>query len=241
MAVLPNDPSTAIVEQTISPMIVDDNATSSAIAVASTFPAHDPAALTTLQNMFPAVTTAPVPIIEDLDERVKSRYLMIWNLPVYYVWQNVVEWTTAVLQRVGNPHLVRMVRTNESGFQIFWMRFQTVEGAQRFRGVVQGHLLRMDNTRVNCDFVHLNEYNGANGRSSDYWSLDDGLSHNRLITAAEFSDEYTRPMDAAPTLLSRLTIALDTPPTVPLIARLSKNARRRKNYNSRLAAVDGAL
>lgn len=97
----------------------------------------------------------------------------------------------------------------------------------------------MDNTRVNCDFIHLNEYNGANGRSSDYWSLDDGLSHNRLISAATFSDEYTRPMDAAPTLLSRLTLALDAPPEVPLIARLSKSGRRRQNYNARLAAADG--
>ncbi|KJA15698.1 hypothetical protein HYPSUDRAFT_58654 [Hypholoma sublateritium FD-334 SS-4] len=105
MVVVPMNNSTAPVEQLVSPMIVDDNSTSSAIAVTSTFPAHDSVALNSLQNMFPAATTAPVPIIENLDDRVKSRYLMIWNLPVYYVWQNVVDWTTAVLQRIGNPHL----------------------------------------------------------------------------------------------------------------------------------------
>ena len=214
------DPAPLEVEEAMQLEEVNNTNASSAMVVAPTFPERDSNALIALQELFPAATEAPVALIEDLDERASSRCLLIWNLPVYYLWENVIRWTKGVLQRIGNPKLERIVRTNESGFQIFWLKFRTPEAAQRFRGLIYGHLLQIDGTRVYCDFIDQNDYNGANGRSSDYWSPQ-GLSHGRAITDA-FSNEYTTPMDAAPSLLARLTMTLDASPEVPLVARLSK-------------------
>lgn len=152
---------------------------------------------------------------------------MLWNLPTYYIWQHVVTWVCSILPLIDDPYLGRIVRTNESGFQIFWMQFRTVEGAQRFRGVVQGLLLGPDETRINCDFVKQDEFNGAGGRSSDQWTHK-GLTHNRSLLEA-FSDSFCRPAVAEPSLLSRLTMTPQDPSAVPLIARLSKSARRRQN------------
>lgn len=71
---------------------------------------------------------------------------MLWNQPTYYIWQQVVTWACSILPLIGDPILGRIVRTNESGFQILWMQFRTEEGAQRFPGVVQGLLLGPDDT-----------------------------------------------------------------------------------------------
>lgn len=125
------------------------------------FPTQDPETVASLREMFPAPTAAPVAIAGGVEARTLSRYLMLWNLPVYYIWQHIINWVCSILPRIGDPYLECVVRTNESGFQNFWMKFRIEEGAQRFRGVVQGLLLGNDETRVNCDFVKLNQYNGA--------------------------------------------------------------------------------
>ncbi|KJA13697.1 hypothetical protein HYPSUDRAFT_59756 [Hypholoma sublateritium FD-334 SS-4] len=203
------------------------SASTSTLPAPFVFPAQDSATITSLVQMFPAASVAPVAVAENVEARALSKYLMLWNLPAYYIWQHVVNWVCSVLPRIGDPYLKYIVCTNESGFQIFWMRFDTEEGAQRFRAVAQGSRLGADGTRVCCDFVERNEYNSANGRSSDRWSSS-GLSHDRSLLDG-YSDLYCRPTQALPSLLSRLTMNADNPSDLPLIQRISKSGRRRHN------------
>ena len=163
---------------------------------------------------------------------------MLWNLPAFYLWQHVVNWVCSILSLINDPYLDRIVRTNESGFQIFWLRFRTEGGAQRFRGIVQDVTLGSDSEiLVHCDFVEQNEFNGANGRSADHWTHK-GLSDNRS-TLDKFSDHYCRPANAAPSLLSRLTMNLETVPDIPTIKCTSRPNRRRRN--KKLAAKNEKL
>ena len=111
-------------------------------------------------------------------------------------------------------------------------------GAQRFRGIVQGVMLGPEEILVHCDFIEQNEFNGANGRSADHWTYE-GLSDNRS-TLDKFSDHYCRPANAAPSLLSRLTMNLKTVPAIPIIKRTSRPNRRRRNKKL-LAAEGGTL
>lgn len=190
-------------------------ALTSTLPAAFAFPAQDPETMASLVEMFPAATVAPVPVAENVEARALSKYLILWNLPAYYIWQHVVNWVCSILPLIGDPPLACIVRTNESGFQVFWMKFRTEEGAQRFRGVAHGVRLGPDETRASCDFVKLDEYNGANGRSFDRWSPE-GLSYDRSLLE-DYSDRYCRPTQAQPSLLSRLTMAEENPPEIPLI------------------------
>lgn len=212
------------------------SASTSTIPAPFVFPAQDPETVASLTELFPAASVAPVEVAENVEARTLSRFLILWNLPTYYIWQHVVNWVCSVLPHIGDPHLKCIVRTNESGFQIFWMKFLTKEGAQRFRGVVQGLRLGADETRVSCDFVKLDEYNGANGRSSDRWTAK-GLSHDRSLLEG-YTDRYCRPTPALPSLLSRLTMDMENPSSIPLIERLSKSSRRRRNNRLAKEEVD---
>ncbi len=202
------------------------------------FPSQDSETMASLTNLFPAATSAPVPVVKDAQNRAKSRYLMLWNLPAFYLWQHVVNWVCSILALINNPYLDRIVCTNESGFQIFWLRFRAAGGAQRFRGIVQDGTLGSDGILVQCDFVDQNEFNGANGRSADHWTYK-GLSDNRS-TLDNFSDLYCWPANAAPSLLSRLTMNLETVPIIPIVKCTSRPNRRRRNKKL-LAAKGGAL
>ena len=75
---------------------------STTIVVAPTLPVQNSVALSALQDLFPAATEAPVAIVENLDDRALIRCLLIWNLPVYYLWENVMKWTKAGFKYFGS-------------------------------------------------------------------------------------------------------------------------------------------
>ncbi|KAF9556441.1 hypothetical protein CPC08DRAFT_725720 [Agrocybe pediades] len=68
-----------------------------------------------LSLMFPTPTAPQVPVLRTINEEGRSRFLVIWNLPVYHCWQNVVTWISGVLTLVSSAKLERVARTNEGG------------------------------------------------------------------------------------------------------------------------------
>lgn len=193
-----------------------------------------PEAMESLRELFPPATTTPVRVEETLVAKANSKFLVLWNLPNYYLWQHVIEWVHRVRSLIGNPAIERIIRTNESGFQIFWMKFKHPYGALRFRGLISGHQLQGDEARICCDFVPLDEYNGANGMSSDRWESN-ALSYNRSLSAP-YSDQYCAPAIAGPSLLARLGAVVD----IDMDAKKpSRGSRRRKNFSKKLNTADG--
>ncbi|KAF8200964.1 hypothetical protein BJ912DRAFT_1123641 [Pholiota molesta] len=123
-------------------------------------------ALETIQSVFPAVETAPVPVASVIGPGTQTAYLIIWNLPPAFTWRSIVQWILMVLPLAVNDAIA-------------------------FRGVVSNRQITNQGIVVNCDFVERNEYAGANGRSADFWN-GTSLSYDRDIDD-EFSDLYCKP------------------------------------------------
>ncbi|KAF8175363.1 hypothetical protein BJ912DRAFT_931090 [Pholiota molesta] len=182
--------------------------------------------LETIQSVFPAVETAPVPVMSVIGPGTQTAYLIIWNLPPAFTWRSIVQWILMVLPLAGKTlsSLERVLRTNEAGLQIFWLKFWTVNDAIAFRGVVSNRQITNQGIVVNCDFVERNEYAGANGRSADFWN-GTSLSYDHDIDD-EFSDLYCKPTVALKSLRDRIgELASSLGPQKP-----SRNQRRRNNY-----------
>ncbi|KAF8168915.1 hypothetical protein BJ912DRAFT_1067413 [Pholiota molesta] len=136
------------------------------------------------------------------DQSPRQSQPLLWNLPAAFIWHNVVHWILMVLPLAGNPPLERVLRTNESGTQVFWLKFRTVAAAISFRGVVASRHITDGGLLVHCDFILTSDYAGANGRSSDYWE-NSGLSYDRSLDS-EFSDLYCPRAITGPGLAARL-------------------------------------
>jgi len=156
-----------------------------------------------LSALFPVPTSTDIPLNSIISPSSQSRFLLIWNLPVHFVWNSVVQWIETCISYLGKSKLVleRVVRTNQRGEQAFWLAFSSIGGASAFRGVVAGRQAA-DTQIIKCDFVDGNDYSSASSRSSDFWTPKDGFVAGGSPTAP-FPAPSAAEM-AAPSLANRL-------------------------------------
>ncbi|KAF8951229.1 hypothetical protein BDZ97DRAFT_1932663 [Flammula alnicola] len=131
-----------------------------------------------LGSLFPPPTSPGIPVLKKIGSRAQgseTRYLMIWNLPVCYVWVDVVAWIESLPIRLETVQ--RVLRTNQDSFQFFWFVFDSVESAERFRGIVSGRCTE-DTPDLKCDFVDQRQYSSASGHSVDAWRPVHGFEND---------------------------------------------------------------
>ncbi|KJA21724.1 hypothetical protein HYPSUDRAFT_55253 [Hypholoma sublateritium FD-334 SS-4] len=200
------------------------------LAVASTSSAIIPymkrpneESLQSLNSLFPALEEAPMDVRDVIARGTRTKFLAIWNFPVYFLWKHVVEWVLMVLDDLPKVILERVLRTNQDGNQVFWLKFNDEESATSFRGTVSRRRLWPGGQYCYCDFIINSDYAGANGRSSDFWQPE-GLSHGRELEGAAFNNEYCSMSISAPSLRQRLGLP---PLNTPATGKPSKAERRR--------------
>ncbi|KAF9549478.1 hypothetical protein CPC08DRAFT_755264 [Agrocybe pediades] len=138
---------------------------------------------------FPAPSTSQVPVLSTINEEGRSRFLIIWNLPLYHTWKSVIIWTKGVLTLVPSVRLMRVIRTNVGGEQVFWLAFKSPDQASTFRGQVAGRKAE-GGVVVACEFVSQNEYCSVTGNQPPSWEPDadkftGGLTEHSLLTDLE--------------------------------------------------------
>ncbi|KAF9470723.1 hypothetical protein BDN70DRAFT_939477 [Pholiota conissans] len=62
------------------------------------FPSEDQ--LASLSSLFSTPETPPMEVSKHIGSWQHSRFVVIWNLPVSYLWDNIVYWSVSLL-----PHL----------------------------------------------------------------------------------------------------------------------------------------
>ena len=146
------------------------------LSQAPSIAANSPIVSERLSVLFPVPTSTDIPLNSVISPLSQSRFLLIWNLPAHFVWNDVVRWIGMCISYLGKfkPVLERVVRTNQRGEQAFWLAFNSIGGASAFRGVVAGRQAA-DTQIIKCDFVDGNEYSSASSRSSDFWTPKDGF------------------------------------------------------------------
>ena len=146
------------------------------LSQAPSIAANSPIVSERLSALFPVPTSTDIPLNSVISPLSQSRFLLIWNLPAHFVWNDVVRWIGMCISYLGKfkPVLERVVRTNQRGEQAFWLAFNSIGGASAFRGVVAGRQAA-DTQIIKCDFVDGNEYSSASSRSSDFWTPKDGF------------------------------------------------------------------
>ncbi|KAF9471213.1 hypothetical protein BDN70DRAFT_939112 [Pholiota conissans] len=199
-------------------------------SLSSVFP--DGAQLEAIRAVCPPPEVSPVDTLDCYGGKghAKTAYLAIWNFPIPFLWRDVIDWIKLVSPLAKNPRILRTVRTNELGNQVFWIHFQTIDEAVYFRGIVTGRRASTTGIRVNCDFVDRTQYNGANGRSKDYWngSALSGSAGSRSLDEP-FSDELCpRSVTSVPL---RLRLGMGSVSENPV--KLSKNQYRRLKENAK--------
>ncbi|KAF9541393.1 hypothetical protein CPC08DRAFT_730812 [Agrocybe pediades] len=172
---------------------------------------------------FPIPANPLVPVLRTINEEGLSRFLIIWNLPVYHLWENAVAWIETVLPLVPSVKLQRVIRSNEGGQQVFWLAFQSPDQASTFRGQVAGRLTE-GGTEIACDFVSPELYCSATGSQPPFWSpkagYSKGLTAKTLLTEGEVIRAPSR------TLAEMLGLQLE--PTELWTHRKSRRSRRKK-------------
>lgn len=207
-------------------------ASSSTAVIPYSIPIPSEEQLQTLNEIFPTLAEAPMQVRDVIVKGTRTRFLTIWNFPVYFLWRHVVEWIIEVLDDLPKVSLRRVLRTNQDGYQVFWFKFDKEESATNFRGSVDRRRLWPGGQYCYCDFVIDSDYAGANGRSSDFWELA-GLSHGRELATATFDNPYCSKSISAPSLRQRL--GLPNPDTEePAPSKPSKTSRRNTKLANRL-------
>lgn len=126
-----------------------------------------------LDALLPAPLAPSFPILTSLAARAQTRFLCIWSLAVFFTWDDVTQWIRRILAS-AKVEIVRIVRTNEDGSQVFWLKMRSSRDAAMFRGLVAG-ANTSDMRNIGCDFVHGDTYSKASGRSHDFWSPVEGF------------------------------------------------------------------
>lgn len=171
-----------------------------------------------VMDMFPAPTAPPVAILPNILVDGQSRFVILWNVPLVYCWDNILEWLDEVTVFCHNAVILQVYRTNERGFQVFWLAFNSEEKAAVFRGVVterytkNGHLAKID-------FVSPNEFNSVAGRCSDKWIKKKGYL-GPLNKSQPFPLESAEHL-SVPSLAARLGVQPD-----PILAVPTKRGKR---------------
>ncbi|KAF9542390.1 hypothetical protein CPC08DRAFT_730638, partial [Agrocybe pediades] len=63
---------------------------------------------TSMTLSFPAPVTPLMPILRVINEKGRSRFLVLWNLPIYLLWENVIAWITAPTKKWFDNPLIRL-------------------------------------------------------------------------------------------------------------------------------------
>ncbi|KAF9541310.1 hypothetical protein CPC08DRAFT_770635 [Agrocybe pediades] len=172
---------------------------------------------------FPIPVNPLVPVLRTINEEGRSRFLIIWNLPVYHLWENAVAWIETVLPLVPSVKLQRVIRSNEGGQQVFWLAFQSPDQASTFRGQVAGRLTE-GGTEIACDFVSPELYCSATGSQPPFWSpkagYSKGLTAKTLLTEGEV-------IRTPPRTLAEM-LGLQLAPAELWTHRKSRRSRRKK-------------
>ncbi|KAF8157392.1 hypothetical protein BJ912DRAFT_936906 [Pholiota molesta] len=203
-----------------------------------------------LEVLFPRPPPPSFPILSEIGARKQSSILAISNLPVFYHWVDVLAWLRSTLNLVNRPHVERVLRSQEDGFQVFWVKLRNPTEAATLRGLLHDRrvagcpLLRVD-------FVSGDVYSARCTAHRDAWSPVFGMEiENRPRTTGTIYDRVglvdpaDRPADAPavsdPFPAKDFLDRFDDPPPVladppeasssslPLADRLTPPCRTRK-------------
>lgn len=180
------------------------------------FVQHPSSELAALQEVFPAPQQAMIPV-RDRVSRV-TRYLAIWNLPVYYYWTEVLDWLRVAVEDADWPEVTRILRTQEEGHQVYWLQMKSAAGARSIRGVLSQHRIG-DSPSLAVSVVEDKEWNCRNSSYRDAWSKEWGMEiESRLGWTKTTADRQVLPADAhsrplpGPMHLSPVPIPMVAPP-----------------------------
>lgn len=163
----------------------------------------------------------------------QGRFLVIWNIPLAYCWDEVVNWLKFVLTLCIRVRIQQVLRTNEMGYQVFWLVFKTEEQAQKFRGVVASRFAS-EGLKVKCEYVKEEEYSSVAGQCIDRWDDRRGYVNGQTGSTA-FQDE-PRPYLSHFNLARRLGVPYVAPPT-----RARRRNRKDRLLQTEPTADGGAL
>jgi hypothetical protein len=162
----------------------------------------------TLEALIPAPLAPSFPILTSLAARAQTKFLCIWSMAVFFTWDDVTRWIHNILAS-AKVQISRVVRTNEDGSQVFWLKMGSTRDAAIFRGLVAG-ANTSDLENIGCDFVQGDQYSKACGRSHDFWSPAKGFQ-SEVDSSAPFSTNLR------PSLVNRIsslpTAGLSTGPS----------------------------
>lgn len=126
---------------------------------------------------FPVLDTPPESAKRNIEKDGQSRFLIIWNLPILLCWDNVLEWLGFVLTLCPRVRIAQVMRTNEMGFQVFWLVFKSEVHSQRFRVIVASRFA-VPGLEVRCDYATEDEYSAVAGQCVDGWDDKKGYLNN---------------------------------------------------------------
>lgn len=186
-------------------------------------------------NVLVVAPTPPVHIKSYVQQGI-SRFLIIWNIPRFYSWNDVLRWLTTTASSCRNVELVQVYRTNEMGMQVFWLVFKKDYQAESFRGRVASRYAERDH-EIWCDFVTANEYSSIAGRQIDRWDVGPKTTNIANLTSPLPNDSNGR--ISFPGLASRL--GLPETPSVEPTAKNQRGKRAGKKLKNKRPTDGGAL
>lgn len=139
------------------------------------------AELNRLQSLFPEPEKYAVSYLRRLKPNGQSQCLAILNLPTYFVWMHVVLWIKKVANYKRNKMPKRILRTNEGGYQCFWLLFKNQGRAATFRGFTHDRQMKY-RKRIKCEFAEMSAYNSYDG-----WTRTQGfqMGHDGSIQLSQ--------------------------------------------------------
>jgi hypothetical protein len=167
-----------------------------------------------LDALIPAPFAPSFPILTSLAARAQTKFLCIWSVAVFFTWDDVTRWISNILAST-KVQITRVVRTNEDGSQVFWLKMGSTRDAAIFRGLVAG-ANTSDLENIGCDFIHGDLYSKASGKSRDIWSPAKGFQSN-VDSSAPFS------ANSRSALVDRISSVLTAGPSAGPSATSSTN------------------
>ncbi|KAF8176555.1 hypothetical protein BJ912DRAFT_1063872 [Pholiota molesta] len=139
-----------------------------------------PVDLERMRALFPEPPPPRFATLREIGPGGQSSILAISNLPVYYLWIDVLSWLRDALTLVNRPRIDRVLRTLEDGYQVFWIKMRTPTDASTLRGLLAGRRVS-DSPFLRVDFVDGNVYSSRCTLYRDAWSPSHGMElENRL-------------------------------------------------------------
>lgn len=174
-------------------------------------------------EVFPAPDQSPVSRLALMCSQ--TPFLIIWNIPNLFTWDDILLWVQETLPLAWNAWLTKLMRTCEQGLQVFWLVFKTAKEASTFRGIAENRVTDKGHT-ARCDFVSLSEYSGACGHCRDIWEYGRGHWYS-ILGAAPFAA-------LQPTYTPKLLAGLLKVKTGPRNKKFRRGTRAGKSLLERL-------